>query len=363
MNDFKKEYRFHKKTVDPAIGEVLRSGWYILGKRCEQFEQEFAAYVGTPYCVGVANGLEALQIALMALGVGKGDEVITVSNSAVATALAITNAGATPVFVDIDEYYHMDVHKIEQAITSKTKAILPVHLFGQLANIGEICAIARRHGLKVVEDACQAHGAESAGRKAGAFGDIGCFSFYPTKNLGAYGDGGAITTHSREIYEQCKKLRNYGQSSRYLHDIKGVNSRLDELQAAVLSEKLKMLPLLIKRRNKNAELYLRELKNIPALALPKKRKDSTHAFHLFVIQTERRDELHTYLKNQGIETQIHYPVPIHKQRCYAEFNSLSLPVMEDTAKKILSLPIHPFLTEEEVIEVCKAIKQFFNQKS
>ncbi len=360
MNDFQAEYRFQKKVVDEAINRVLTSGWYILGHEVEAFEKSFAAYVGSKYAIGVASGLDALQISLMALGVGPGDEVITVSNSAVATALAITNTGAKAVFVDIDEYYHLDSSKLEAAITAKTKAIIPVHLFGQATDIVATKKIADSHGIAIVEDACQAHGAKFADKHTGTFGITGCFSFYPTKNLGAYGDGGAIVTDSLEIYEKCKMLRNYGQKVRYYHEVKGINSRLDEIQAAILSAKIPTLDELIQKRRKIGEVYLKELSGISQIILPKTRVGGYHSFHLFAIQAEKRDELQAFLKENGVETHIHYPVPIHKQNCYPEYNSVSLVNTESAAKRLLSLPIHPFITEKEQLAVCAAIRRFYS---
>lgn len=359
MNDFKKEYLFHKDSILKAVTETLESGWYILGKQVEEFEKDFASYIGTQYAIGVANGLEALQISLMALGVGKDDEVLTVSNSAVATTLAITNVGAKPVFIDIDEYFHMDVNSIEKYITPRTKVILPVHLFGQIADMHTINEIAKKHNLTVVEDACQAAGAEFFQKKAGALGTLGCFSFYPTKNLGGYGDGGAITTNSQELYEVCKMLRNYGQKDRYHHKIKGINSRLDEIQAAILRVKLPYLSEGNIRRNQIAELYKKELLNIDGLTLPKLRENALHTFHLFVIEVEKRDALQTYLKEHNVQSLIHYPVPIHKQDCYPEFNQLALPITEYKAEHILSLPCHQFLLDEEVLTVTQRIKEFY----
>lgn len=359
MNDFKKEYTYFKKPVDLAIKKCLESGWYILGKEVKNFEKEFAKYIGTKYCIGVGNGLEALQISLMALGIGHGDEVITVSNSAVATTLAITNIGAKPVFVDVDEFYHMDTDKIEEKITPKTKAIIPVHLFGQLCDIEKIKKIAKKHNLHVIEDACQAHGSSLKNKKAGSFGTFGCFSFYPTKNLGTYGDGGAIATNSLALYKKCLSIRNYGQTNRYEHDIIGLNSRLDEIQAAILNVKLKKLDILIKKRNLIAKIYLNNLSGISQITLPKIRKNVWHSFHLFVIQAEKRDELLEFLHSRGIQTIIHYPIPINKQKCYKQLNSVSLKHTEYLASKIISLPINPFLKKSEVIRVCILIKQFY----
>lgn len=359
MNDFKKEYKALEKDIKHALGDVLDSGWYILGPRVEAFEKEFAVYNGAKYCIGVASGLEALQIALMAVGTKHGDEVLTVSNSAVATTLAITNLGAVPVFIDIDEYYHMDVTKIEEKITQSTKAIIPVHLFGQTANMKKIVRIAKKHNLKVIEDACQAHGASLDGLMAGTFGDAGAFSFYPTKNLGGYGDGGAIITNSKKIYEKSKMLRNYGQKNRYYHEIRGLNSRLDELQAAILSAKLPMLNSFIVKRNKIADIYYSQLESVKQINLPKVRKNALHSFHLYVIHTERRDALMSYLKDNHIQTLIHYPVPIHKQECFREYNRIKVEKTEKIAGKILSLPVHPYLSEREVLRICKLIKKFY----
>jgi dTDP-4-amino-4,6-dideoxygalactose transaminase len=360
FNDFKTEYIYLKKEIDSAIKEVLMSGRYILGKKVENFERQFAKYLGVKYCVGVGNGLEALQIALMALGIGEGDEVITTAHSAVATTLAIKAVGAKPIFVDIDEYYHLDSSKIENKITSRTKAILPVHLYGQMVDIETIQRIAKKHSLYLIEDAAQAHGAEYNGKKAGTFGDFGCFSFYPTKNLGAFGDGGAIVTNKKELYEICKMIRNYGQKNRYEHEIYGLNSRLDEIQAAILSVKLKHLSEFNRKRQQIAKLYFKLLKNVPQIRLPKIRNNAKHIFHLFVIEAERRDELIKFLEKNNIPTIVHYPIPIHKQKCFPEFNNLKLPVLETKVQKILSLPIHPFLKKEDVIYIVKKIKEFYD---
>lgn len=359
MNDFKKEYKLLRPKMRKAIDMILASGWYVLGSEVAQFEKHFAEYIGVKYCVGVANGLEALQISLMAHGVGKGDEVLTVSNSAVATALAISNVGATPVFVDIDEYYHMDTTDMEKRITKKTKAIIPVHLFGQMAAIDKIIKIAKKHKLAVVEDACQAHGASYKGKKAGSFGLAGCFSFYPTKNLGGYGDAGAITTNSYALYRKCIMLRNYGQTTRYVHKMKGLNSRLDELQATILDVKLSYLDSFVKKRNKLAAMYIKHLQGIKQIRLPKIRTEHMHAFHLFVLEVENRKGLIKYLEKNKIQSIIHYPIPIHKQECYKEFHVIRLVRTEEKARKILSLPLHPFLTSKEIITVCNRIRRFY----
>lgn len=359
MNDFKREYLFLRKKIDKAVLDSLASGWYILGNQVKQFEANFAKYIGVKYCVGVANGMEALQIALLSLGLGEGDEILTVSNTAVATSLAITNIGAKPVFVDIDKYYHMNVNEIEKKITKKTKAILPVHLFGQVADMDEILKIAKKHNLKVVEDACQAHGGTYHNKKAGSFGDLGCFSFYPTKNLGGYGDSGAITTNSKDLYEKCLMFRNYGQKNRYVHLVKGLNSRMDELQAAILNIKLNHLERFVKKRNQIAQLYFFYLNDIKQVRLPQIRNGSQHSFHLFVIQAENRDGLRNYLMKNGVESQIHYPIPIHKQRCYQEYNSIRLFQTEKAAKEILSLPIHPFIKKSEVKLISSVLHKYY----
>lgn len=359
MNDFKKEYQQLGGEICKATERVFESGWHILGKEVEEFEKNFASYVGTKYCVGVANGMEALQISLMALGIGKGDEVITVSNTAVATVLAISNTGATPVFVDINDYYLMDMTRLEEKITNKTKAIIPVHLFGQMADMNSLGIIAKKHNLKIIEDACQAHGAMQKGKKAGSIGDINSFSFYPTKNLGAYGDGGAITTNSKELYEKSKMLRNYGQKNRYVHEIKGINSRLDEIQAAILGVKLNYLDSFIEKRNEIAKMYDENLLSIKQVKLPKTAKNNYHAFHLYVIEVEKRDELMAYLLQNGVQTIIHYPIPVHKQKCFTEYNELVLANTESISDKILSLPINPFIESSEIRKVIELIRKFY----
>lgn len=362
FNDFKKHYRTHETEITEAIKRVLESGHYILGKEVAEFEKSFASYLGTKHAVGVANGLEALQISLIALGIGKGDEVITTPHSAVATALSIIAVGATPVFVDIDEFYHIDAQKIEAKISSKTKAIIPVHLYGQAADMDALLKIAQKHNLAIIEDCAQADGTtytHTANKKVGAFGTFGCFSFYPTKNLGAVGDGGAIITNDDALAEKCRMIRNYGQKDRYRHEIYGMNSRLDEIQAAILSVNLKHLDRYNKRRQEIAALYHKELSNIPKLCLPTVRPLSNHIYHLFVIETEKRDALQTFLGKNGIDTLIHYPLPIHKQPCFKEHNGESYPLTEKGASRILSLPIHPHLDDSEVLFICEKIKKFY----
>jgi len=344
------------------VDKVLSSGKYILGPVVNEFEKKFADYIGAKYCVGVANGLEALQISLMALDIGEGDEVITTPLSAVATSLAIKAVGAKPIFVDIDEYYHLDANKIEEKINKKTKAILPVHLYGQSADLDKILKIAKKHKLFVIEDCAQAQGTEYKNRKVGIFGDVGCFSFYPTKNLGAFGDAGCIVTNNKKIADLAKMIRNYGQKNRYEHIVYGINSRLDELQAAFLLEKLKDLDNDNLKRQKKAKIYFDLLKNIKQIKLPLIRQNSNHIFHLFVVETEEREKLQKFLKEKGIETLIHYPIPIHKQKCFKEYNRIQLPIIEEKAKKFLSLPLYPEIKNEEIIYVCRSIFKFYKNK-
>jgi dTDP-4-amino-4,6-dideoxygalactose transaminase len=356
--DFKEEYSDIKNDIDKAINTTLESGRFILGKQVKSFEKEFAAYNNSKYCIGTGNGMEALQLALMALDIKKGDEVITVANTAAATVLAIIFAGATPVFVDIKkDSYNIDPKEIEKAITDKTKAIIPVHLFGQTADMNPIIEIAKKHDLRVIEDACQAHGAEYKGKKTGSMGDIGCFSFYPTKNLGAYGDGGAIITNNKETDEKLRMLRNYGQETRYTHLLKGLNSRLDEIQAAILKVKLKHLDEYIIKRRRKAKLYGELIKN-QEIITPIEKEDAKHTYHIYVIRTNQRDKLKLNLKNKEIQTLIHYPIPLHMQHAFKELKHYNLPITEDHSKKILSLPIYPGLEDEKVEEIAKEINSF-----
>lgn len=359
FNDFKKEYQSEKKDINKAMMRVAASGWYILGEEVRKFEKDFAKFIGTKHAIGVANGLEALQVILLALGIKKGDEVITTSLSAAATALAITSVGAKPVFVDIDDFYHIDSAKLANKITDKTFAIIPVHLYGQPAEMDKILAIAKKHKIYVVEDCAQSHGAKFKNKTTGSMGVAGAFSFYPTKNLGALGDAGAITMSDNSLAEKCRSIRNYGQKNRYEHETFGINSRLDELQAAILDVKLKKLANANKKRNTIANLYRKYLKGVREIKLPEERMGTTHAYHLFVIEAEKRDELQNFLKEKGIPTLIHYPIPIHKQKSFKEFNSQALPETEKKVKQILSLPCHPYLSGKEVKFVADNIKLFY----
>ncbi len=309
FNNLQKLYQENKTALDAAMGRVLGSGQVILGPEVNEFEKQFAQYHGATHAVGVANGLEALQIVLLALGIGPGDEVITTAHSAAATALSITAVGARPIFVDIDEFYHLDVSLIEEKITRNTKAILPVHLYGQAADLAGIMALAKKHNLHVIEDCAQAHGAEYKGakdtQKVGTFGVAGCFSFYPTKNLGTFGDGGAIITNNATLADKARILRNYGQTNRYEHEIKGINSRLDELHASILNVLLPKLNNSNTRRQKLAQIYHERLSGISFLKLPTTRPDSSHIHHLFVIEVDRRDDLQSFMTTHDIHSLIH----------------------------------------------------------
>ena len=358
----KAQYLSQKDAINSAILEVLQSGRYILGEEVRLFEEEFAAYNGVHYAVGVGSGTEALHIALRALDVSHGDEVITTAHTAVATACAIALSGAKPIFVDIEpEFFTIDPNLIEKAITPRTKAIIPVHIYGQPCDISAILEIASRHGVKVIEDCAQAHGAEYKGKRVSSMGHIGCFSFYPTKNLGAIGDGGALVTNDDKLAERIKLLREYGWEERYISSTEGWNSRLDEMQAAILRVKLKKLDADNVCRQQHAYKYDKALKKMP-LELPGVRNGSTHVFHLYVIKTDQRDELKAHLKNHEINTIIQYPVPIHLQKYYQEIQGeISLPVTEQAAETILSLPIYPELTEKEHQKVVNAVEDFFGE--
>lgn len=355
FTDLSGQYHSIKDDVDSAIKEVLDSGWYILGKKVELFEKNFANYCQVKQGIGVANGTDAIHLALLACGVGKGDEVITVSNTATPTVLAITYTGAKPVFVDIDpESYTIDINKIEENITEKTKAILPVHLYGQPADMDPVLELAHKYDLEVIEDACQAHGAEYKGKKVGALGDVGCFSFYPTKNLGGYGDGGMAVTNNEELAEKLKMLRNYGMKKQYHSIIKGFNNRLDELQAAILDVKLKKLDEWNEKRRRNARIYDELLVNV---VKPVEKKYSKHVYHLYVIRCSDRDKMQQKLANAYINTLIHYPVPVHWQKAFEEFKNVCLPLTEMYSKEILSLPMYPELTEEQIYYIIDLINR------
>lgn len=354
--DLKREYQSIGQEMEHILRNTLKSGYYVLGNEVNKFEIDFAHYCGTDYGVGVNSGSDAIFLALKSLNIGKGDEVITVSHTFSSTIDGITRNGAKPVMVDVEhDSYCMDSSLIESKINERTRAILPVHLYGHPADMKKICNIANEHGLHIIEDACQSHGALYNGKKAGSMGDIGCFSFYPTKNLGCYGDGGVIVTNNLEIYENLKKLRNYGQSRKYHHDLLGVNSRLDEIQAAALRVKLNYLDEWNEKRRKIANIYNKRLKNLNIIT-PTEKKDSKHVYYVYGVRSIERDYLHEELLKHDIQTQIHYPIPVHKQGSYFEYNNDSLPVTEQICAEILSLPMNPWLTNEEVLEVCDSIK-------
>lgn len=355
--DLKKEYKEISSEVTAAVSKVFKSGFFILGEELTNFEEEFSNYTETKYGIGVNSGSDALFLAIKALEIGEGDEVITTSHTFISTIDSIVRNRAIPVFVDIDlDTYCLDIAKIEEKITHKTKAILPVHLYGHPADMYPIMEIAKRHDLFVIEDACQAHGARYRGKKVGSIGDMGCFSFYPTKNLGAYGDGGMVVTNSEELADKLKKLRSYGQSEKYFHDFVGVNSRLDEVQAAVLRVKLRHLDEWNNRRRKLAELY-NELLCDSDLILPIEKDYAEHVYHLYVIRTKERDRLIKLFSKNEIQTQIHYPIAVHQQKAYQEFRAnANLPVTEKVCSEILSLPLHPWLSSDEVMDIVQIIK-------
>lgn len=357
--DLAAEHAAYKREIDSAVFRVLERGVFILGEEVANFEKQFASYLGAKHVVAVANGTEALALSLLAAGVKSGDEVIAPALTAVPTVAAIEMAGATPVLADVDEHYCLDLNSLEQAISVRTKAIIPVHLYGQPCRIDEIKEMASRHGLAVVEDACQAHGAEYKGRKAGTLGEAGCFSFYPTKNLGAYGDGGAVATNDGELAEKLLLLRNYGQRKRYEHVGKGWNSRLDELQAAILSAKLKHLEEWNEKRRAFAGAYFEGLRNAN-LALPKVYGQVKHVFHQFVVRSPDREGLRAFLKKNGVLTDVHYPKAVHQQPAYAKLapKGRSLANAEAFASEIVSLPVHHMLEKEEVETVCELVAEF-----
>jgi dTDP-4-amino-4,6-dideoxygalactose transaminase len=356
--DLQAQYRTIKAEVDLAVARVLENGQFILGPEVEAFEAEFAAFCGAKFAVGVNSGTSALHLSLLAAGIGPGDEVITVPMTFVATVAAILYTGARPVFVDIDrQSYTMDPDRLEAAITSHTKAILPVHLYGRMAKMDEITTVAKRHGLIVIEDAAQAHGAVFDGRRAGTIGEIGCFSFYPSKNLGACGEAGAVVTDDRNIARKIRMLRNWGQEQRHLHEHHGYNYRLEGLQAAVLRVKLRRLGEWTEARREHASLYDRLLRDgdvkTPAVA-----PDGEHVYHIYGIRLSRRDEMLARLDEQGIQASVHYPVAVHLQPGYGAlgYRKGDFPVAEALAREELSLPMYPELTEEQIRTVARAVR-------
>lgn len=362
--DFKRSYEELGTKLLLASQKVLSSGHYIMGKEVENFEANFAEFCGVNYCLGVSNGLEAIEIVLSAWGITQGDEVIVATNSFVATALAVSSVGATPVLVDNDPLtYNIDPQKIEKAITNKTKAIALTHLYGQMADMDPILKIAKKHNLKVLEDAAQAHGALYKEKGCGTLGDAATFSFYPTKNLGAYGDGGAIVTNDKELAAKCSHIRNYGARKKYHHDVLGTNSRLDEIQAAYLNVKLPYLKQWNKKRTKLASIYIERLKDISDIVLPHVPKDSQPVWHVFAIRVlnNKRAALMKFLDDHKIGYNIHYPVPIHEQLCYKQLNysPTDFPIAHSQAQELLSLPLDAYHTEEEINFVADKILNFF----
>lgn len=363
--DFKRKYKAHHKEIMRIIARVFQRGWFILGPELEKFEKDFSRYVGTEHAIGVNSGTDAIFLALKALGVGTGDEVITVANTAVPTVSAIRMTGATPVFVDVNaETLTIDPKAIMRSINGKTKAIVPVHLYGFPADMHAIMRIAKKYKLKVVEDACQAHGALWEGKMVGTWGDAGCFSFYPTKNLGAFGDAGAVITNNKKIAGAVRSLRNYGEISKFNNAIEGVNSRLDEVQAALLQWELKRLDKWNARRKRLAQLYCVYLKNMPLILPAQTDKLRERVWHLFVVRTDQRDALKDFLKKKGVEAAIHYPKPIFEQAAYAflKYDARDLSETKKATETILSLPLYPEMTELEVKKVCIAIKAFYERK-
>jgi len=358
--DLRKQYAPLKEEILSGIAQVLDGMHLFLGENVQQLEKDFAQFCGAAHGIGVSDGTAALNIILRAMEIGPGDEVITVSHTFIATAEAIILAGATPVFVDIDpSTYLMDVTQVEAKITKNTKAILPVHLYGQTVDMDPLLDIARRHGLRVIEDACQAHGAEYKGRRAGSLGDAAGFSFYYSKNLGGYGEGGFISTNDTELATKMRKIRDHGSGIRYHHDLVGLNGRLDEIQAVVLRAKLPHLAGWNEKRREHAHLYNQFLKNSPVV-LPTERSGNTPVYHLYVINTDKRDELQAFLKEKGIFTGIHYPIPVHLQKSmeYLGYKPGDLPVTETVVSKILSLPMYAELENTEIEYVAKTLATY-----
>lgn len=355
--DLKQINNRFKKDISERINEVLDSGWYIQGKQNELFAKNFAEYCGTKFALGVGNGLDALRIIIKAYGFGKGDEIIVPANTFIASVLAITENGCTPVFVEPNiETYLIDENLIEQKITSKTKAICVVHLYGQAVKMDKIRKLAQKYNLKIIEDSAQAHGAFDGEKKVGSLGDAAGFSFYPGKNLGALGDAGCITTNDENLYQRCKAIANYGSDYKYHHIYKGINSRLDEIQAAILDVKLKHLDEDNQARQKIARFY-RENINSDKFILPSVRDEKSHVWHIFAVRTKERDKVIKYLNDNGIQTNIHYPIPPHKQLAYSEYNQLDFPITETIHKEVFSLPISPVIKFSEVQEIVGLINK------
>ncbi len=360
--DLKAQYRSIKSEVDTAIQDVLANTAFIKGKHVENFEKNFADKCNTKHCIGVGNGTDAIEIALKAMGIGAGDEVITAANSFIATSEAITTTGARVVFVDCHpDYYTIDWTKIEEKITEKTKAIIPVHLYGQPANMPEIMKIAKKHNLKVLEDSAQAHISSINGETIGSIGDVATFSFYPGKNLGAYGDGGAIVTNNDEIAKKSRMWANHGRIEKYNHEFEGVNSRLDGIQAAILNVKLKHIEKWSEQRRNIAKIYSNKLRDVKNITTPKELTGIVPVYHLYVIRTGKRDELQNYLKEKGISTGVHYPIALPALKAYSYLNhsEKDFPYSYQYQSEILSLPIFPELSDDQIDYICDTIKEFY----
>jgi dTDP-4-amino-4,6-dideoxygalactose transaminase len=390
--DLKAQYKQIESDVVPAVTEAMAAGMFIGGPQVTGFEAEFANFCESKYCIGVGSGTDALRFALMAAGVGPGDAVVTAPNTFIATTEAISQVGATPVFVDIDpQTYTMDPLKLEQLLNerypqlkqlnkpnklnrlnkpnkpnklnkpNRLRAIIPVHLYGQPADMDPILDIARQYGLAVIEDACQAHGASYKNRKVGSLGVAGCFSFYPGKNLGAFGEAGAVVTRDEDMAQKMRMIRDHGQARKYFHDLEGYNGRLDAIQAAVLRIKLKRLQGWNQSRRKNAALYTELLQDVPGITLPVEAGFAESVYHLYVILADNRDGLQKFLAEKGVATGLHYPLPLHLQKAYTHlgYEKGDFPVAESAAERLLSLPMYPELTEEQIEYVCTSIKEFF----
>ncbi|MFI2859226.1 DegT/DnrJ/EryC1/StrS family aminotransferase [Paenibacillus sp. JSM ZJ436] len=357
--DLKKINLRHEDEIINSVKRVLQSGWFILGQEVTQFEEEFAAYCGTKYAVGVANGLDALELIIRGYDIGPGDEVIVPSNTYIASILSVSANGATPVLVEPDLLtYNIDPAKIEASITPKTKAILVVHLYGQVCNMEKIHSISRKHNLKIIEDCAQSHGAMYKNARSGNLGDAAAFSFYPGKNLGALGDAGAVTTNDPILYETIRALRNYGSHKKYENLYKGYNSRLDEIQAPILRNKLKYLDADNQKRRDIAGYYLKKITN-PHVMLPHVEAEaSSHVWHVFVIRTAHREAFIDYMTQQGVQTMIHYPIPPHKQEAYKEWESRQYPISEKIHSEVVSLPISPVMEQVHVMRVVEVVNEF-----
>ena len=348
----------YRQEIEHSIQEVLDSGWYLQGEKNKEFCKNFASYCGTKYCLGVANGLDALRLIIRGYGFGAGDEIIVPANTFIATVLAITENGCKPIFVEPDiNTYNINPKLVEKSITSKTKAIMAVHLYGQLADVESLSKIAKKYGLKLIEDSAQAHGAILNDKRAGSFGDAAGFSFYPGKNLGALGDAGCITTNDKDLYEKCKALANYGSDYKYHHIYKGINSRLDEIQAAILNVRLKYLDQDHEIRRSISKQYREQVDNSRVI-LPTVSSEESHVWHIFVVRTNNRDKLAVFLKERGIQTNIHYPIPPHQQKAYSEYDGDSYPITEQIHKQVLSIPISPVLSQQDVQYIIACLNQY-----